>query len=147
LLYVTLTVFVAGSALLIRPVRRTAATLVIAGANRAGRRAPDLFARWAAPPPGEATAAFRRLAVWPARLGFPPRGQATAHERAEAVASVLPEQRQAIQSIVEAYAAERYGGKPAVPGEPGRIWKALRPHLYRAALKRLVGSLFGPRNA
>ena len=130
--------------MLFPPVRRVAARAVIAGVKRAGAEVPAVFERWAAGPDTEATAVFRRLAAWPSRLGFSLTENATPRDRGKAVISALPGQRQWIDKIVETYSAERYGGRAPVGGETWRMWKELRPHLYRARLARILGSLIRP---
>jgi transglutaminase-like putative cysteine protease len=130
--------------LLFPPARRFVARAVIVGTKRAGARAPAVFERWAAGPASEATAVFRRLAAWPSRLGFSLTKDATPSDRGEAVIAALPGQRKRIAAIIETYSAERYGGRAPVMGEPWRTWKALRPHLYRARLARILESVIRP---
>ena len=131
--------------LTVATVRRVVAGVVLTATRVIGLKAPSLIRGWATPPGTEATVAFRRLAPWPSRLGSPPRVDATPHERGEAIAGALPEERENIETIIVTYNLERYGGRVPEPGRASRAWRALRPHLYRARLRKLLSALALPR--
>jgi hypothetical protein len=69
---------------------------------------------------------------------------ATPNDRARGVAELIPDRREPIATIADAYTAERYGGRPPAKGEARRAWRALRPYLYRAALARLLNTVSQP---
>lgn len=136
--------FGAAALILLTPARTAVARAAVLGTRRAGMGTPRWVEEWAAPPKTESARAFRRLAKWAARLGATS-GTAisTPHERAAALADMLPEQESLISEIAEAYAMERYGGRLADPGVPTRAWRSLRGHLVRARLSRLFAGIFG----
>ncbi|HSR46346.1 MAG TPA: transglutaminase domain-containing protein [Anaerolineales bacterium] len=130
--------------ILVTPARAVAARVTVAGSRRAGMSVPGWVEEWAAPPKTEAGRVFRRLAGWPSRLGVEfRRRDITPHERGAALAEVIPDQQQAIDRIVESYAAERYGDRPAERGEPSRAWRSLRGHLYWARVNKLIDDILG----
>jgi hypothetical protein len=88
---------------------------------------------------------FRRFAPWPARLGVSLEADATPHERAQAIARIVPDRGEAVATIADAYSAERYGGIPSTKADVRMAWRALRPRLYRAGLTRLVSAVLPAR--
>jgi len=130
--------------LLLPPVRRTVAGALVSATQRAGRPAPDVIVRWASSPPSEAASTFGRLAPWPARLGIRMDTDATPSDRARAIAAVIPDRRETVAAITDAYTAERYGGVPPVKGDVRRAWRSLRLDLYRAGLARLLNMVLQP---
>jgi hypothetical protein len=128
----------------VTPARRTFARWTVWVSRRAGRRAPAWIEEWSAQPISEAASTFRRLAPWPARLGVRLDTDATPSDRARAIAAVIPDRRETVAAITDAYTAERYGGVPPVKGEVHRAWRSLRLELYRAGLARLVNAVLQP---
>jgi len=128
----------------VTPARRTFARWTVWASRRAGRRAPLLIEEWSAQPISEAASTFRRLAPWPARLGIRLDTDATPSDRARAIAAVIPDRRETVAAITDAYTAERYGGVPPVNGEVRRAWRSLRLDLYRAGLARLLNIVLQP---
>jgi len=124
--------------LLLTPAGPAAARVVVGASDRLGLRPPEPLREWATRPSSEASRVFRRLAPWPARLGVRMDQDATPAERGRAVAELVPEHAEAVDDIVDAYTAERYGSIPPASGRAARAWRRLRLHLLRAWLARLL---------
>jgi len=92
------------------------------GMRRVGLNPPERLARLAPEDLTPAAEIYRRWSRWLARLGVRPSPAMTAHERAGLFAARHPELGAAGWSLVEAYAAERYGSQPADDRGLRRLW-------------------------
>jgi hypothetical protein len=92
-------------------------------------------------PAAAAYARLGRLAAW---AGLPHEPHLTPYEYAGELARGLPAQRPAVEGIVGAYVAERYGtGEPAPADNLNQHWRSLR----RPLLARFVTNLSAAANA
>jgi transglutaminase-like putative cysteine protease len=82
--------------------------------------------------------AYARMWRFAARLGVPGPPDQTPHERAEALATLVPEGRAPIQSITDMYVIERFGrGNGNGDGSSAEDrWALLRPVLWKAWLQK-----------
>ncbi len=92
-----------------------------------------------------AAQAYVRWNLWLARLRFRLVPAMTPFERAEAFAQAMPEGGLAAWTIVEAYAAERFGGRSVDPAAVRAAWRELYPRFWLAWAGRWLAALRDPR--
>jgi len=94
-----------------------------------------------------AAQAYVRWNLWLARLRFRLAPAMTPFERAEAFGQTMPEGREAAWTIVEAYSAERFGGRLVDPAAVRAAWRGLYPRFWLAWAGRWLVRLRDPRHA
>jgi transglutaminase-like putative cysteine protease len=90
---------------------------------------------------------YFRWTLWLARLRFPLQPAQTPHERAAAFSTWMPEGEQASRTLVDAYAAERFGNRPPDVIAVRQAWRSLAPRLWIAWIRRALERLRDPRAA
>ncbi len=90
---------------------------------------------------------YIRWNLWLARLRFRLAPAMTPFERAEAFAESMPEGRQAAWTIVDAYSAERFGGRSPDVAAVRAAWRQLFPRFWLAWAGRWLAWLRDPRRA
>lgn len=91
-----------------------------------------------------ASAAYVRLGRMAAWAGVPQGEQTTPYEYANELGRHLPEQRQSVDRIVDAYVAERYSPEVEPTGDLEQDWLAIRKPLLGRLLAR-IGASARPR--
>jgi hypothetical protein len=122
-------------------------SFVVSRLRRNGSAAPRLkqVVRLASATPAAQT--YVRWNLWLARLRFRLAPAMTPFERAEAFAQSMPDARQAVWTIVEAYAAERFGGRTIDAQAVRAAWRGLYPRFWLAWAGRWLRWLREPRRA
>lgn len=95
--------------------------------NRGGKRNPS-GAEWV-------FARLTRMARW-LRVKIVP--SQTPFEQAQAMSTAIPDQGSTLTHVANLYVLERYGRTPADRVEAQTIWRALRPSLWWAGVKRRI---------
>jgi hypothetical protein len=121
----------------IDPVTRYAAgTLLARSLARAGVRTPARLARYDRGPMSEVAQVYWRWVEGLGRIGVPVSADQTPFERGRAFAREYPLEGERGWTIAQAYAAERFGGKPSDPAPVQEAWRALGPWMVLLWLEK-----------
>ncbi len=106
--------------------------------RRMGIEPPDVVRGIARPPETATGRVYLRWTMWLARLGVPVTPAQTPFERAQAFGARLPAAREAAWALVRAYAAERFGERPADEAAVRAAWRSIRSELRSAWARSLL---------